>query len=531
MKQRKYLDFYGLVGRAAAPNPDFPHEVEDMLADMAYARVHGAAVIHNTAVDYSYEYGNKEVIKVANENKRLFGLAVVSSCCDYETGNKNYYNDLLDSGIRGFVILPNNRVHGLIEPKSLKKVVTPLIESGRPLIIPDAYLEDIFYKVDAIAESYPELNIIMKGGRWGSNRFLFDLMDNHRNISYEISQNHGNQVIEYTKDHFGIERVLFSSEWPLRSMGAIKTIVEYADISEEEKDLVAHGNACRLFGISPDDLELYDDKDCQLDELAREMDAGLPVSTTVIDAHTHVEEHELAYNNNNNFAADSDSMVKKMDALGIDTVLTSPFIGLFVDGIKANEEVLEICKKHPGRFLGYSCCNVNYEVERNAVNKYMADYPDVFVGMKPYPPGNRFDLTGELPREWFEYANEHHLPALIHAESKDATDAVEILSERYPNITFILAHSGASYGMARINAAAARRHDNVVVDITYTNTGRGIVELLVKEAGEDKVLYGSDMPMRDPAPQLGWVCYADLPVETKKKILCGNIKRIMDKRK
>ena len=80
------------------------------------------------------------------------------------------------------------------------------------------------------------------------------------------------------------------------------------------------------------------------------------------------------------------------------------------------------------------------------------------------------------------------------------------MSLDYPDITFVLAHSGMSYAVAR-----------------------GMIEFLVEQVGADKVLYGSDFPMRDPAPQLGWVCYAKIPVEDKKKILAGNIRRLLER--
>ena len=58
---------------------------------------------------------------------------------------------------------------------------------------------------------------------------------------------------------------------------------------------------------------------------------------------------------------------------------------------------------------------------------------------------------------------------------------------------------------------------NVVLELTYTTLTRGMVEYLVREVGADKVLYGSDLPMRDPSPQLGWVTYAQFPKKIKQK--------------
>ncbi|MBM4086006.1 MAG: hypothetical protein FJ272_14565 [Planctomycetes bacterium] len=50
---------------------------------------------------------------------------------------------------------------------------------------------------------------------------------------------------------------------------------------------------------------------------------------------------------------------------------------------------------------------------------------------------------------------------------------------------------------------------------------------MVKEAGADKVIFGSDFPMRDPHPQLAWVVYAKLSFEDKRKILGENFKAIL----
>ena len=51
----------------------------------------------------------------------------------------------------------------------------------------------------------------------------------------------------------------------------------------------------------------------------------------------------------------------------------------------------------------------------------------------------------------------------------------------------------------------------------------------MEAAGEERVLFGTDAPMRDPRQQLGWVLWADLPVATKKKILAENFQRILDR--
>ena len=55
----------------------------------------------------------------------------------------------------------------------------------------------------------------------------------------------------------------------------------------------------------------------------------------------------------------------------------------------------------------------------------------------------------------------------------------------------------------------------------------GVIEYIVSQVGADKVLFGTDQPMRDAAPQLGWVTYSRLPEEEKAKIVGINMRKIL----
>ncbi len=529
MKQRKYFEILASVGRKCAPDGDYPINPEILLEDMKYARVHGAAVLENTAREYSFVYGNRECLELAKKNPRFVSIAIVPTTAALESGDENYLKNLLDSGVRAFAI--GDEMRCAYNARTIRPIAEALMQYNRPLIVPGIN-EDKMERVDLIAEAYPELPIIIHGASWGFGRSACELLSRRKNIYFDMSSMHLNNLLEMTREKFGIDRLLYSSAWPFRSMGAMKALVEYADVSEEEKDLVAYGNACRLLGIDPESLELYVDSECELDSIAREADSGTPISVPVFDAHTHmVEADDKTVNNCLMMYSDCDSIVKKMDRLGIDSIITAPWSGISFNGIKANEETLYAAKKHPGRFYGYSTCNIHYEEDLNAWKGYHEKYPEVFVGIKPYPPYQKFEFADDVAREWFAYADEHHMPALIHVGPMVFTEKMEELIARCPNVTFIIAHTGADYITARKAICLAKKYDNVMLEITYTSTARNMIEFLVEQVGADRVLYGSDLPMRDPTPQLAWVCYAKISEEDKKKILSENIKRVLAKRK
>jgi predicted TIM-barrel fold metal-dependent hydrolase len=54
-----------------------------------------------------------------------------------------------------------------------------------------------------------------------------------------------------------------------------------------------------------------------------------------------------------------------------------------------------------------------------------------------------------------------------------------------------------------------------------------VIEFMVEHIGADRVLFGTDQPMRDPIPQFGWMAYSHCSVAEKKKMFGLNMQRIL----
>ncbi len=104
---------------------------------------------------------------------------------------------------------------------------------------------------------------------------------------------------------------------------------------------------------------------------------------------------------------------------------------------------------------------------------------------------------------------------------------VNDLAEKYPEISFILAHSGASFHDARLAMEVALKHKNVFLEITLTSVTYRVIEFMVHHLGADRVLFGTDQPMRDPIPQFGWMAYTHCSYEEKKKMFGLNMQKII----
>ena len=106
-----------------------------------------------------------------------------------------------------------------------------------------------------------------------------------------------------------------------------------------------------------------------------------------------------------------------------------------------------------------------------------------------------------------------------------ATKTIENLARRYPDLSIHLDHCGQSWEYAKWAAELALRHNNIFAQLNYTLVTNGVIEYLVDHISAERVLFGTDAPMRDPRPQLAWVVFTRLHERQKRLILGENFAR------
>jgi len=131
-----------------------------------------------------------------------------------------------------------------------------------------------------------------------------------------------------------------------------------------------------------------------------------------------------------------------------------------------------------------------------------------FSGIKPYLnmvqdiPVEDITIFDYLPHHHLEAAEEHGWVVMLHIPRKERlADPVNIaqlkeISTAYPKIKLIIAHVGRSYcprfGIEGI--PPLRDCENLLFDFS-ANTNQVVMELLIREVGPKRILFGSDMPI------------------------------------
>jgi len=123
------------------------------------------------------------------------------------------------------------------------------------------------------------------------------------------------------------------------------------------------------------------------------------------------------------------------------------------------------------------------------------------------------------------------VPLLQHAWYKtvdgtpdESTPAdVAALARRHPELRIQMAHLG---GAGKRGVADIAPHANIVVDTSGGDPVLGEVDHAVAELGAERVVFGSDAPLRDPATALSKVLGASLTERERSLVLRENALRL-----
>lgn len=127
----------------------------------------------------------------------------------------------------------------------------------------------------------------------------------------------------------------------------------------------------------------------------------------------------------------------------------------------------------------------------------------------------------------YDFLERHDIPLLFHSWYKtvqrttfESTPAdVARMARKHPKLRILMAHlTGAKLrGVQDIKALP-----NVYLDTSGSQPEEGYLEYALRELGPDRVLYGSDYPIRAFSTQLARIDSVDMTAADRDKVLGGN---------
>ena len=90
----------------------------------------------------------------------------------------------------------------------------------------------------------------------------------------------------------------------------------------------------------------------------------------------------------------------------------------------------------------------------------------------------------------------------------------------------IVGHSGGTIEGMVASIDLAKQADNIYLDLCISGMPDGIIELMVKSIGADRVLFGTDVCFYDGRAKIGQLAGARISDADKRKIFGQNARRL-----
>lgn len=232
----------------------------------------------------------------------------------------------------------------------------------------------------------------------------------------------------------------------------------------------------------------------------------------IIDAHTHLGEFSLF-----GTGIDVDGLIGVLDAYDISKAVVSSL---------PNQVTVEAVERYPDRLFGLVRVNPYDEGASQLVDEAINDWG--FKGVKLNPLFNNYVPDNPVVYPVMKVAERHRVPVLIHSGHPpwSLPWSFDRLADKFPEVTIVMAHMGHGH-IVYINGAldVAEDHPNICVD-TAGMTMHTKIKEAVERLGEERVMYGSDLPLGHPAWEIPKVKVSGLAPGQLDKVLYGNAERI-----
>lgn len=258
----------------------------------------------------------------------------------------------------------------------------------------------------------------------------------------------------------------------------------------------------------------------------------------IIDAHCHIYPEKIAakavagtdhfYGTVAACSGTAQGLLEKKKETGIDRFLVHSVATTPKQVRSINAFLSEQIKAHPASFFGFGAMHPESTDLRGDIEHLLECG---LQGVKIHPDIQRFPLDAPKTMAMFELCLEKKIPVLIHTGDKryDYSNPNRLIPvlHTFPDLIVIGAHL-AGWSIWEEACDRLSGEPNLYVDCSSTFRFFNVEKAreLILRWGFDRVLFGSDYPMWDPAAELATFLSLDFGEEGNRKILAENAKKL-----
>ena len=244
----------------------------------------------------------------------------------------------------------------------------------------------------------------------------------------------------------------------------------------------------------------------------------------IIDVHTHLGKWFFPIEKTS-----IDNFLRIMDKNEIEVSVLSSTRSIVYDFQEGNKELAQAIKDRPN-LLGYLFLNPNYLKESfDEMDKYLNE--EKFVGLgelydQGYIGSQTLDCDGH--KRILERLLEKFPQRLVlfHCWANNGVSRLLEVARESLEIKFLAGHMGNPDWEEAVERF--REMENVYLEICSSSPVRGKIETAVETVGAERVVFGSDSSLINPAFIIGMVVDSEIREEDKEKIFYLNAERLLN---
>lgn len=246
MKEIKFFDCNCCFGRRSVIDPGSFYKAEDLKKRMEYYGIARALVYHSLAREYSPLAGNSMLMDEIKKYPEFYPVWVIMHHHTNEFYKPEELKEKLKANnVRAVRMFPGIHEQAYSTEKWNCGELFSMLESCKiPLFI--GYNQVGLNDIARICTDYPGLPVILTDLAYSADRNLYGLLGSFSNLKIELSGYKVHNGVEEICARFGAERIVFGSMMPVFSGASAVCVINYARISEKEKQMIAHENIKKL---------------------------------------------------------------------------------------------------------------------------------------------------------------------------------------------------------------------------------------------------------------------------------------------
>ena len=241
----KFLDARIQLGQRCLPREGAPNTTEEILEVMARCNIEKAIAFHAIAKEGEMQVGNEHLLKITGKDTPFLRqwCAMPSSFGEFPTAEE-LFRLMKQHNVTSLRLLPKKCNYSL-KPYVLGKLMAAAADCHVPVFM--TLHEDIAPdEIYDLCMNYPDVNFIICGIDYRQNRVIGPIIEQCSNFYLGTSVYVVHNGLKLFSEYYGVSHLIFESGLPTGSATAAVSLINYAEISNEEKELIAHGNMERL---------------------------------------------------------------------------------------------------------------------------------------------------------------------------------------------------------------------------------------------------------------------------------------------